>query len=72
MKYSHPQQNFGFGTEIWFGHMCVFRIIRDILSEIEKSIEEKTLLKNFSMKVLPALHVKLIELAELLVNIPST
>jgi hypothetical protein len=50
----------------------VFRIIRDILSEIEKSIEETTLLKNFNMKVLPALHVKVIELAELLVNILST
>ncbi|WJX67987.1 Putative callose synthase 8 [Trifolium repens] len=44
------------------------RIIRDILSEIEKSIEETTLLKNFNMKVLPALHVKVIELAELLIE----
>ncbi|GAU28412.1 hypothetical protein TSUD_54640 [Trifolium subterraneum] len=44
------------------------RIICDILSEIEKSIEESTLLKNFNMKVLPALHVKVIELAELLIE----
>ncbi|CAL5187239.1 unnamed protein product [Lathyrus oleraceus] len=44
------------------------RIIRDILSEIEKSIEETTLLKNFKMKVLPALHEKVIELAELLIE----
>ncbi|KAK7272638.1 hypothetical protein RJT34_29359 [Clitoria ternatea] len=44
------------------------RIICDILSEIEKSIQESTLLKNFNLKVLPALHVKVIELAELLVE----
>lgn len=50
----------------------MFRIIRDILSEIEKSIEETTLLKNFKMKVLPALHEKVIDLAELLVIILST
>lgn len=49
----------------------MFRIIRDILSEIENSIEETTLLKNFSMKVLPSLHVKVVELAELLVIITA-
>jgi len=43
------------------------RIICDILSEIEKSLQETTLLQNFNMKVLPALHAKVVELAELLV-----
>ncbi|XP_027343948.1 putative callose synthase 8 [Abrus precatorius] len=43
------------------------RMICDILSEIEKNIQETSLLKNFNLKVLPALHAKVIELAELLV-----
>ncbi|CAJ1957834.1 unnamed protein product [Sphenostylis stenocarpa] len=44
------------------------RIICDILSEIEKNIQETNLLKNFNMKVLPALHAKVVELAELLME----
>ncbi|KAL9322132.1 hypothetical protein ACSQ67_010185 [Phaseolus vulgaris] len=44
------------------------RIICDILSEIEKNIQETTLLQNFNIKVLPALHAKVVELAELLME----
>ncbi|KOM42654.1 hypothetical protein LR48_Vigan05g025800 [Vigna angularis] len=44
------------------------RIICDILSEIEKSIQETTLLQNFNMKVIPALHAKVVELAEFLME----
>ncbi|XP_057451528.1 putative callose synthase 8 isoform X2 [Lotus japonicus] len=44
------------------------RIIFDIQSEIEKCIEESSLLKNFNLKVLPDLHAKVIELAELLIE----
>ncbi|XP_061352162.1 putative callose synthase 8 [Gastrolobium bilobum] len=44
------------------------RIICDIFGEIEKSLQETSLLKNFNMKVLPALHAKVIELAELLIE----
>lgn len=44
------------------------RIICDILSEIEKNIQETSLLKNFNLKVLPALHAKVVELVELLME----
>ncbi|KAG4971669.1 hypothetical protein AAZX31_13G243800 [Glycine max] len=44
------------------------RIICDILSKIEKHIQETSLLKNFNLKVLPALHAKVVELAELLME----
>lgn len=57
---------------LYDGYLCIFRIICDILSEIEKGIQESSLLKNFNMKVLPALHAKVIELAELLVIVSST
>ncbi|KAL2331236.1 hypothetical protein Fmac_018817 [Flemingia macrophylla] len=44
------------------------RIIGDILNDIEKNIQETSLLKNFNMKVLPALHDMVVELAELLME----
>ncbi|KAF7836581.1 putative callose synthase 8 [Senna tora] len=44
------------------------RIICAILNEIEESINGSSLLKNFKMKMLPALQAKFIELAELLID----
>ncbi|KAK4256006.1 hypothetical protein QN277_008927 [Acacia crassicarpa] len=44
------------------------RIICGILNEIEQNIAGSTLLKNFKMKMLPALQVIIVELAELLIE----
>ncbi|KAI4333411.1 hypothetical protein L6164_018231 [Bauhinia variegata] len=44
------------------------RIIDAILNEIEESIQGSSLLKKFKMEVLPDLHAKITELAELLVE----
>ncbi|KAI4323117.1 hypothetical protein L6164_022748 [Bauhinia variegata] len=44
------------------------RIINAILNEIEESIQQSSLLKNFKMEVLPDLLAKITELAELLVE----
>ncbi|XP_057461314.1 putative callose synthase 8 [Actinidia eriantha] len=43
------------------------RIISDIIDEVEESIRNSSLLENFKMSELPALHNKCIELVELLV-----
>ena len=49
---------------------CIaFRIISDIIDEVEESIRNSSLLENFKMSELPALHDKCIELVELLVTV---
>lgn len=44
------------------------RIISGIVEEIEESIGRSSLLEDLDMRKLPALHIKCIELVELLVN----
>lgn len=46
----------------------LFRVIVALLKEIEESIGRSSLLEDFKMSELPALHAKCIELIELLVR----
>lgn len=49
--------------------ISTFRIISGVVDEIEESIGRSSLLEDFKMSELPALHAKCIELIELLVNL---
>lgn len=49
----------------------VFRVITELIDEIEEIIGRSSLLENFKMSELPALQATCIELVELLVIVPK-